>query len=217
MAINIRTRIVVSGPAGDLAEIGRKMRNPRPLLRAVGLMGLQSGVVRLKDVLGKKSKDAVRTGFLAASLHLGRADNVFELGDYQIEFGSNLPYAAQRQFGGPIYPTEGHKALAIPLPVELKRAKLWPKDFEKGILHFVPVNRGNLIGLLVDAGDEEERTDKRGRKRTRVVKRTPYGPGPLFALVREVWQEGDPFLYFSDEDVRVINEELWPKFLRTGT
>ena len=68
MPINIQTRIDVTGPAGDLAEIGRRMRSPRPLLRAVGLMGLQSAVVRLKDVLGKKSKDAVRTGRRASAL-----------------------------------------------------------------------------------------------------------------------------------------------------
>jgi len=201
MAINIRTRIEVSGPAGDLAEIGRKMRNPRPLLQAVGVMGMLSATVRLNDVLGKKSKDAVRTGRLAGSLMVGDADSVFELGEHQVEFGSNLPYAAQVQYGGTIMPREA-KALAIPIPVELKSSRLWPKDFEEGILQFVPYtgSKPNVFGLLFDP------EGKAG-----------YGKGPLYALAYWVTQEARPFLYFSDEDVRVINEELWPKFLAMGT
>ena len=203
MAINIRTRIEVSGPAGDPAEIARKMRSPRPLLQAVGLMGMLSATVRLNDVLDKKSKDAVRTGFLAASLMVGDANAVFELGEHQVEFGSNLPYAAQVQYGGTI-PRDGPgaKALAIPLPVELKRSRLWPKDFEEGILQFVPYtgSKPNVFGLLFDP------EGKAG-----------YGKGPLYALAYWVTQEARPFLYFSDEDVRVINEELWPKFLGMGT
>jgi hypothetical protein len=218
MAINIQTRIDVSGPAGDLAEIGRKMRSPRPLLLAVGLMGLQSGVVRLNDVLGKKSKDAVRTGRLAASLSLGGPDSVFELGEYQVEFGSNLPYAAQVQYGGTIVP-QNAKALAIPLPVELKRAGLWPSDLDpnRELLKFVPYmgSKPNIIGLLIDPGGEIELRNKRGKLKKRTIGCTPYGPGPLYALAYWVTQEPKPFLYFSDEDVRVINEELWPKFLGT--
>jgi len=197
MAINIRTRIDVSGPAGDLAEIGRRIRSPRPLLRAVAILGMDSATVRLNDVLGKKSKDAVRTGRLAASLMIGDADSVFELGEYQVEFGSNLPYAAQVQYGGTIMPREA-KALAIPIPVELKRSRLWPKDFEEGILQFLPYtgSKPNVFGLLFDPEGE-----------------LGYGKGPLYALAYWVTQEPKPFLYFSDEDVRIINEELWPKFL----
>jgi len=201
MAINIRTRIEVSGPAGDLTEIGRKMRNPRPLLRAVAIQGMDSATVRLNDVLGKKSKDAVRTGRLAASLTVGNADSVFELGEYQVEFGSNLPYAAQVQYGGTI-PRDGPgtKALAIPIPVGLKRDRLWPSDLDpnRELLKFVPYmgSKPNVFGLLFDPEGE-----------------LGYGKGPLYALAYYVIQEAKPFLYFSDEDVRVINEELWPKFL----
>jgi len=173
------------------------MRNPRPLLRAVAILGMGSATVRLNDVLGKKSKDAVRTGRLAASLMVGDADSVFELGEYQVEFGSNLPYAAQVQYGGTIMPREA-KALAIPIPVELKRSRLWPKDFAEGILQFVPYagSKPNVFGLLFDP----EGT-------------AGYGKGPLYALAYWVTQEPKPFLYFSGEDVRIINEELWPKFL----
>ena len=197
MALNIQTRIDVSGPAGDLAEIGRRMRSPRRLLRDVAILGMSSAVQRLPGVLGKKGKDAVRTGLLAASLHVGKADNVFELGDYQIEFGSNRTYPAQVQYGGTIMPREA-KALAIPIPVELKRSRLWPKDFEEGILQFLPYtgSKPNVFGLLFDP------EGKAG-----------YGKGPLYALAYWVTQEPKPFLYFSDEDVRIIDEELWPKFL----
>jgi len=201
MAINIQTRIDVSGPAGELGDIARKMRRPRPLLMAVGLQALTSAGVRLNDVLSKKTKDAVRTHMLDASLNVGNVNSIFELGEYQVEVGSNLPYAAQVQYGGTI-PRDGPgpKALAIPIPVELKRSRLWPSDLDpnRELLKFVPYtgSKPNVFGLLFDPEGE-----------------LGYGKGPLYALAYYVIQEAKPFLYFSDEDVRIINEELWPKFL----
>ena len=213
MALTIQTRIEITGPATELGEIGRRMRSPRPFFRNVGLLGMASSARRLSRVLGKKTEDAVRTGRLAASLTVGDPGAVFELADFQVEFGSNLPYAAQVHYGGTIQPREA-KALAIPLPVELKRARLWPSDLDpnRELLRFVPYtgSKPNVFGLLIDPG---EGPGPRGGKGKGL---TPYGPGPLYALAYWVTQEPRPFLYFDDEDIRVINEDLWPRFLGVG-
>jgi len=192
------------------------LRGPRKLLRQVGVLGMSSAVRRLPDVLNK-SNDGVRSGRLMSSIRAGVSgngggDTVFNLSDAMVEVGTNVPYAAQRQYGGPIFPTGGHKALAIPVPIALKRSGESPRDLDpnRTILQFVPIyGHRNIVGKLVDGGVEGP-LEKGKRKREA---KTAYGPGTLFLLASYVEQEGTPFLYWSDEDKRVIDEELWPKFL----
>jgi hypothetical protein len=186
----------------------------------VAVLGMSSGVSRLTKILAEKpGEDAVRTGRLLSSIQAGAdgkpgEDTIFEISDYQAVVGTNLPYAKQRQEGGPIFPKDGHKALAIPIPIALKRAKLWPRDIDpnRELLSFVPIFRGNVIGLLVDGG--ARLIAQKGKKGKRQTGTTPYGPGPLFLLVSSVDQEGTPFLYWGPEDLKVIEDELLSHWLR---
>ncbi len=202
--LSLQTRLEITGDRTMFERASGALRNPRKLLRQVGVLGMSSAVRRLPDVLKKEGSDAVRTGALAASLRAGMSgagggDTIFDLSDARVEVGTNLTYAAQVHHGGVIQPRE-QKTLAIPLPTALKRSRQWPKDLDKNreILQFVPYtgSRPNIIGLLVDP------EGKLG-----------YGKGPLYALAYYVIQEPRPFLFWSDEDVRIINDELWPAFL----
>ena len=202
MPTGLTMSIEISGDKEMYARVADAMRKPREFMEAVGVYAMSRAVERLETVL-RQDADAIRTGRLAASLTVGggrfgsNPDTVWNLSDTTIECGTNLVYAAQVQYGGDIFPVNA-KALAIPLTPKLKRAGLWPSELDpnRDVLQFVPIQGGNVIGLLIDEEGE-----------------TAYGPGPLYALARWVTQEARPYLYFDAEDVRVINEELWPAHL----
>lgn len=224
MALNITTAIQIEGKAGEVLDrAAARLREPRTFLRKVGVLGLSSAVRRLGASL--KMDRAIRTGRLMASLgaisdtaqkaNPDRAD-VFELSNFEVTVGSNLEYAAQRQYGGTIVPRE-QKALAIPLPDALKRAGRGPRDLDpnRELLTFVPYRGGkpNIIGFLVDPGDEIQVRNKRGKLKSRQVSRTGYGTGPLFVLASSVTQAPNPFLFWSAEDQAEIENKLWSQFL----
>lgn len=214
----LTTTLEITGDRDLFERVSKAARSTRDLMNNVGQLGMASGVRRLTEVLQMKGgEEAVRTGRLMSSLVGGArgkpgSDTVFEISDLEAVVGTNVPYAAQRQYGGPIFPTAGHKALAIPLPIALKRAKQSPHDIDpsRTILQFIPIFRGKVIGLLVDGGMEGP-LEKRKKKRE---PKTAYGPGTLFMLMSYVEQEGTPFLFWDDADVKVIEEELIPRWLR---
>ncbi len=217
MATGLTTTLEITGDRDLFERVSKAARSTRELMNNVGQLGMASGVRRLTEVLQQKGgEDAVRSGRLMSSLVGGasgkpEAETIFEISDLEAVVGTNVPYAKQRQEGGPIFPVKG-KALAIPIPIALKRAKQSPYDIDpnRTILQFVPIFRGKVVGLLVDGGVEGP-LEK--RKRTREAK-TAYGPGPLFVLMWYVEQEGTPFLFWGPEDLKVIDEELIPKWLR---
>jgi len=216
MASGLTTTLTITGDRDLFERVSKAARSPRELMQNVGVLGMNSGAFRLTQILAMKPKDAVRTGALYSSIKAGAdgkpgEDTIFEISDLQAVVGTNLPYAKQRQEGGPIFPRDA-KALAIPIPIALKRAKKSPFDIDpsRTILQFVPIFRGKIIGLLVDGGVEGP-LEKRRRKREA---KTPYGPGPLFMLMWYVDQEGTPFLFWGPEDLKVIEDELIPQWLR---
>lgn len=222
MASGLVTTLEITGDRDLFERVSKAARSPRSLLHNVGQLGMASGVKRLTEVLQKKPEDAVRTGRLMSSIRggaSGRAgeDTVFEISDLQAVVGTNVPYAAMRQYGtvdGPIRPIPPNKALAIPIPIALKRSKESPRDIDpnRELLSFIPIFRGKVIGLLVDGG--ARLIGQKGKKGKKQMGATPYGPGPLFVLMRYVEQEGTPFLFWGPEDLKVIEEELIPKWLR---
>jgi phage gpG-like protein len=224
MASGLTTTLTITGDRDLFERVSKAARSPRELMLNVAVLGMSSGVSRLTKILAEKpGEDAVRTGRLLSSIQAGAdgkpgEDTIFEISDYQAVVGTNLPYAAQRQYGGPIFPKDGHKALAIPLPVALKRARLSPSDLDpnRELLSFIPIRSGkpNVIGLLVDRGGEVEIRNKRGKLKKKTMGHTAYGPGALFVLVSSVDQEGTPFLYWGPEDLKVIEDELIPQWLR---
>ena len=164
-------------------------------MQAIGQYAVTQSVGRLGQVLSD-DPDGVRTGDLAQSIE------VFEATDNRVVAGSNLGYAAQVNFGGRIDPTPPNKALAIPLPAKLKRSRQWPRQLDpnRDELSFVPIRggaSGNVIGLLVD----DEGTFGFGRGEA------------LFALAKYVDQPPRPYMYWDDEDLAAITDDLWPAFL----
>jgi len=220
MALSVTTSIQIEGKIGEtLDRVSGRLRDPRTFMRRVGVLGMSSAASRLSTSL--RTDKAVRSGRLMASLQVtqdgrGSEHTVFELSDLEVTVGSNLRYAKQVQDPVTIVPSE-QKALAIPLPDSLKRAGLWPRDLDpsRELLQFVPYRGGkpNIIGFLVDPGDEVRIRNKRGKLKSRQISRTGYGPGPLFVLVSSVTQTPNPYLFWSDADQAVIESELWPKYL----
>ena len=179
------------------------LRHPRKLLKQVGVLGMSSAVRRLTQEL-KMNDDGARTGRLMSSIRSGLSgtgggDTVFNLSDEMVEVGTNVPYAKQLQDPVVIFPSE-KKALAIPLPKSLKLSGQSPSDLDKNreILQFMPYSgtRPNVMGLLIDPEGQ-----------------LGYGAGPLYALAYYVIQKPRPFLFWDENDKRVIHEELWPRFL----
>ena len=140
----------------DLVEkLVGKHRNPRDFFEVVGVLGMSMMQRRLAASQSTR-EDAFRTNQLAASLSVGGLDAHFDVQRDSVTVGSNVAYAAIQNEGGTIYPTPPNKALAIPLPRRLKSQAAsgagWPRDLdpERDDLSFVPINRGNVIGLLTD-------------------------------------------------------------------
>ncbi len=185
-------------------------------MRMIGVHAMGRAVGRLESVLSP-DPDAVRSGRLAASLTVGPTgqggggDSVFELTDTSVTVGSNVPYAAMIQFGGVIEPRE-KKALAIPLLPELQRNQISPFDLDpdRTILELIPYTGGkpNVFALLINP--EKAPTGRQRKTRGRLE---AYPPGPLYALAHWVTREPAPYLFWDDEDDRVLNEDLVPAWL----
>lgn len=219
MAVTLVTTVRFDGDRDFAAHASAALRGGRrSLFQAIGQLGMASAGQRLTTVL--RQDGAVRSGRLAASLRGGATgrggpDTIFDATNEQVEVGSNLRYAAQVHYGGTIYPKPPNKALAIPLTDKLRRAGESPSDVDPDriLLTFVPKRTpSNVIGYLVDFG--QARTLKSGRLAKGTSRQTPYGKGALFALASFVTQTPRPFLYWSDADVRTINDELVPTWLR---
>lgn len=212
MAVRLITEVELSGDALERAR--GAFRSPKLLLRRIAVQQMRSAHERLERNL-RQGSDVVREGKLAASIKAGangspNANTVWRISDSVAEVGSNLPYAAMRQYGGTIKPKPPLKNIAIPLPISFKRARTWPRHLPKDSLDFIPLHRGNLTGLLV-AREKISHTAETGRGKRRAKARRGEA---VFALMTEVTQTGTPYLYVDDEDRRIVAEELFPQWLR---
>ena len=212
---SVEMSVKIEGDRELFERVSNRLQTPRTLMRNIGLHVMNTGVERLTRVL-TGGDDAIRSGRLMASLQVGAGgqageDTVFALEDARVEVGTNVPYAAMRQFGGTIEP-KTRKALAIPLRPELQRHQISPMDLDpdRSVLQFVPYTGGkpNVFALLVNP--ERELT---GRQKKRRGALEAYPPGPLYALAYWVTQVGTPYLFIDDSDRRVINEDLVPQWL----
>lgn len=214
-------KISVKGTGDSLAKATAALRNPRVLIRRVGVLGMSSGVRRLETVL-RADKDAIRTGQLGRSIRVGpngtggSQHTIFTVEDARGEFGSNLKYAAQVHFGGRIDPVNA-KALAIPLTAQLKRAQVSPRELPlvtQANLKFIPrksKGKPGIIGyLLLEAGVEGKLDNS--ATGTKIKGNTKKKGVLLYALARWVEQRANPFLYFSAEDRRVVNDEIFKQW-----
>jgi len=201
----IEVTVELTGDRGMLERGSKALRNLRPYLEKVAVYGMAAAQQRLLERLSPH-EDAVTSGHLVNSLTIGGPESIYELEDNQAVYGSNLPYAAQVNYGGTIWPDTA-KALAIPLTPRLKRDRLWPRDIDPGreILRFVPYTgaRPNIFGLLVD--DPQPLTGRQRKARGSTI----YGPGPLFALAHWVHQEGKHFMELTEADIKEITGPLW--------
>ena len=189
---NVRTTIEITGDKDKFRRAADRMRNPERFMKQVGTLGVSSSLRRLNDSVSQS--DGLSTGLLGDSL------TMFEITIDEAVIGSNLPYAAIRNFGGIIRPRTA-KALAIPLVDKLKRIGLSPRDVDpqREILDFVPASggrSGNVFAVLID---EEGQLG--------------FGAVPRYALATHVEQEGAFFLGWDDEDVRTIERDIFPRYL----
>lgn len=105
----------------------------------------------------------------------------------KLELGSNLAYAAQRQFGG-VVKAKG-KALAIPLP-NVPRSMRRPRRWGDRLFKLKPTKGDpNTVGVLVSK-------DRDG------------GVTPRFVLRKSVRQPARPFVLFQDEDIAYVSRRL---------
>lgn len=211
MAIRLITEVELHGDSLDRAI--RAYRSPNLLLRRIGVWQMTRAAHRLGDLL-KQTEKTVRSGDLVASINAGAQDSpnpdtVWRISDSEAVVGSNLSYAAMRQYGGTIRPKPPLKNIAIPLSASLKRSRLWPRAFPKDSLDFIPLHRGRLTGLLVAKQAISVATKtKRGKRRVKANRGEA-----MFALMSEVTQTGTPYLYVDDEDKRHIAEAIFPGWL----
>lgn len=194
---------------GDVAKFERaskRLEKPAELMRAIGVVGMAGSQMRLRNSL---DPDEIHTGRLAASLNVsetgqGSPNTIFLVEDRAVTIGSNLPYAAMKNFGGRIEPVHG-QALAIPLLERIKRSGIPPSvaDPNREIYDFVPVRggaSGNVIGLLVDT---ENVFGARGRERGEAH----------YAIALYVDQVGARFMGWDRDNERTIEEDVWPRYL----
>jgi len=156
MAVTVTVTI---DPPELVSHLAAKHRNPRALMKVIGVLGMTTMSRRLQASY-ESGDNAYRTGRLNASFAVGHPDGHYSLERMAVEVGSNVPYAAQMNEGGTIRPKPPNKALAIPLPPSLKRRAAggagWPRDLDPAREHltFVPILRGTVLGLLVDPKNE---------------------------------------------------------------
>lgn len=207
MATGLNITASIGGDGDWLKRTQAALRDPRRLMRRIGVLAMSSATRRLGTVLKKTSaEENVRSGRLGASINVGPAgtggneNTIFDLAETRVEVGTNLSYAAQVHFGGTIVPKTA-KALAIPLIASLARSDLGPLDLDPtrknlAFVHYAG-SKPNVMGLLIDPQDA-----------------FGFGRGKaLYALAYWVTQEPRPFLFFDDADQRVIADELIPQWL----
>jgi len=219
--VSVQTKVTITGDRDGFERVSKRLRRPAEFMRMVGVQGMAGSAKRAQAAFSQS--EGIRTGVLVNSLGFPRgvrgnarrvftpnADTIFEVSADRVAIGSTVTYAAMRNFGGVIEPKE-QKALAIPLTPALKRSGLGPRDVdpERKLLRFHPYTGGkpNVFALLID--DAAPLTGRQRKKRGQ----TPYGPGPLFALVYWVRQEGAHFMGWDDEDIRMIEKDLLPEYL----
>ncbi|MBX3396504.1 MAG: hypothetical protein KF841_14175 [Phycisphaerae bacterium] len=121
-----------------------------------------------------------------------------------VAVGSNLIYARIQQLGGPVEP-KGHKYLALPVPANLRRRGVWPRDLPSDSMRFVP-NAEIQIGTKKWIGPALVRSENvtvPGKTKAdgtpgkdRIVKRAGE---VMFALVKRVNIKGRPYLKFDSK------------------
>jgi len=168
---------------------------------AVGALGMSGMRDRLYHSYSM-ADDAYRTGRLMNSLQAERAghggpESHFEVTRTGGAVGSNVPYAAQQDVGGPITPVTA-KLLAIPVPMQLKKQETnWPRDIDPGrkVLRFVP-SKKRTGGVLID--------DKG---------LLGFGAGILYVLADRVVTPAKNFAHWAREEIEFIQNDLWPRFI----
>lgn len=204
MSVQVRVSLLgereVREALGKLARTGRSLR--RPLLRSA-LHARRSAARRLRS---REQRHGPSSGTLARSLTIRVDQDSFEL-------GSNLRYAAIQQVGGDIYP-RSVKALAIPVLPHLRRSGIWPRDLPRDSMRYVPVNRGNVVGLLVRARETDVvQADQPGARGP--GRRPPQKLGEtMYLLVRRSRIAARPYLAWDQEEARFLLGEVEREYRR---
>lgn len=177
-----------------LAGIGELAANARPVLGQIGLYVRREAQRSLRS---REKSWGPHSGRLSRSLAI-------QIDAASVSVGSNLVYAAIQQLGGAVRPKSG-KYLALPVPPQLRRRGVWPRDLPRDSMRFVP-NAAIQIGSHSWTGPALVRAANvtvPGRKRKdgspgkpRVVNQAGE---VMFALVKRVRVKGKPYLRFDSK------------------
>lgn len=181
----------------DMQALGRRIKNPQGFLTRLGNRMKFLSIPANFRAEGRPDKWAAvrRKGRIQQDTRQLMRSIEFEIDGGTLRVGTNLIYAAQRHFGGPIEAKS--KYLAIPLDPNSHRK---PSDFGK--LRWAPGKPGkaysaNFHGFLA------ERVGYKGRKgRRKPVYRY------RFILLSKIEQPPRPFLLFQVDDIAYAEKAL---------
>lgn len=175
----------------DVERLAHRLQNLSPALRELGEHMVNESVPRTFREGGRpqKWKGTRRGGEIQRDSGVLLASISEEVSPGRLRVGTNLAYAAQRHYGGPLKPTKS-KFLAVPIDPNNKRR---PKHYGKR-LRWAPGRPGATHGgILV------ETMGGRGKGRRSIVR---------FVLVKEVTQPPRPFLVMHPEDIVFAEKAL---------
>ncbi len=196
--------MVITPNPRDLAELRagfeRVMsvsKTARPVLGPLGLFIRREA----QRALRSRPKDwGAPSGRLSRSLAI-------RLDEFSVQVGSNLVYAAIQQVGGEVKPKSG-KYLAIPVPADLRRRGVWPRDLPRDSMQFKPAEKIRIgsrswIGPALVRKENVTRPGKTKKDGTPGKERIVKAAGEvMFALVKRVRIRGREYLVLSSEAKR---------------
>ena len=136
--------VEVSGFASITDALERVPRRLRDSVARAGFLVQRELIESTKRMVNKSGHT---TGALSGSWEVAFVSA--RPGSFTFGVFSDLPYAQIHDTGGIIKPVRA-KALAV--PVTAKARKMGPREWPDGMLHYVPVNRNPVVGLLALKG-----------------------------------------------------------------
>ena len=145
MSIRFNIQVDAAGLITRARELSATMKQVQRPTREIARRLIENGMARLQARPPGKYPP-VRTGLLARSLYARPTSAT------GVVVASQFPYARIQQMGGEVEPVTA-KCLAIPMIPALKRNGIWPRDWPKGELTFILIDKGNIVGRLVKTAD----------------------------------------------------------------
>ena len=152
-------------------------RVPRRLRDSVAQAGFLVQRELIESTKRNVNKSGHSTGALSGSWEVAFVSA--RPGSFTFGVFSDLPYAQIHDTGGIIKPVRA-KTLAV--PVTAKARKMGPREWPEGMLHYVPVNRNPVVGLLAI---KSKNVDRRMLTRYLLLKQSKIKPTGYIRSAKE--------------------------------